>query len=103
MITDPHFRIKDRVARNRHLAEYIAAHPDCLEIALSNLDRWQAWGRTHPAPIHEWRTLIHAAQQSPEGLEHLIHFLNTADPDVEPLLSCSPLVGLEPSTSATAP
>ncbi len=101
MSNDYHFRKVDRVARNRQIAEYIVAHPNCLGIAIENLDRWEAWGRTHPGPIQQWRKIIESAQQCSEGFQFLINFLQTANPDTETLLSCSPLVGLDSPLTPT--
>lgn len=93
-IEDHHFRRDDRVLVWRRLARHIEFHPDDLVIALENLDRWQALGRVHPGPIHEWRRRIIAAQTSAEGMQALIDFMVRPNHDSEPIKSCSPFVGL---------
>jgi len=91
---DHHFRREDRGAHWRRIAEHIKVHPHDLATALENLDRWQALGRVHPGPIHEWRRRIGAAQTSPEGMQDLLEFMKEPNHDAEPIKSCSPFVGL---------
>lgn len=98
---DYHFLRDDRASHWRGIAEQVRQHPEVLEIALANIERWLAWGRTHPAPILEWRRRIHAAQASPATMEELVLFLAAENHDSEPLKSCSPFVGLP--DSATMP
>jgi hypothetical protein len=93
-VEDHHFRREDRASLWLRLARHVEAHPDDLVIALENLDRWQALGRVHPGPIHEWRKRILAAQNSPEGMRALINFMAEPNHDSEPIKSCSPFVGL---------
>lgn len=93
--TDPHLFRQDPRLKHRLCAEAIAAAPQvCLDIALKNLQRWENWGRTQQRPLIEWRQRIEAAKASSDGLESLLHFLRSADPDATPLLSCTPFVGL---------
>src|SRR5690606_8341907 len=94
LLNDPHFRKKDHAARWRHIAEHLRAQPGDFVIALENLDRWEQWGRVHPAPLCEWRRRIHAAQASPAAIDDLLVRPATANHDAEPLKSCSPFVGL---------
>lgn len=99
--TDHHFRREDRELRWRRIASHIDAHPGDLAIALENLDRWEALGRVHPGPIHEWRKRILAARESRQQMRALIDFLAASNHDSEPLKSCSPFTGLplpEPAT-----
>lgn len=91
---DHHFQREDRTVLWQRIALHIEAHPENLSIALENLDRWQALGRVHPGPIHEWRKRILAAQESPAGMQVLIGFLAASNHDSEPIKSCSPFVGL---------
>ena len=91
---DYHFRREDRSSLWLSLARHIEAHPDDLIIALENLDRWQALGRVHPGPIHEWRKRILSAQNSQEGMRSLIDFMAQPNHDSEPIKSCSPFVGV---------
>lgn len=93
-IDDHHFRREDRVLLWRRLARHIESHPDDLGIALENLDRWQALGRVHSGPIHDWRRRILAAQASAEGMRSLLDFMARPNHDSEPIKSCSPFVGL---------
>lgn len=98
---DHHFRREDRTVHWHRIAKHIEKHPGDLAIALENLDRWQALGRVHPGPIHEWRERIRAAQESREGMRVLIDFLAAPNHDSEPIKSCSPFVGL-PVTQSVA-
>ena len=91
---DHHFRREDRTVLWQRIAAHIQAHPGDLSIAMENLDRWQALGRVHPGPIHDWRARILAAQQSPEGMRALLEFMAAPNHDSEPIKSCSPFVGL---------
>lgn len=91
---DHHFRREDRALLWRRIARHIEGHPDDLAIALENLERWQALGRVHPGPIHDWRQRIHAAQASSEGMRALVRFMAEPNHDSEPIKSCSPFVGL---------
>ena len=94
-LIDPHLFRQDPRLKHQLSADAIAAAPQvCLGIALENLQRWEDWGRTQRGPICEWRVHIEKAKKSSSGLESLLHFLRTADPDATPLLSCSPFVGL---------
>lgn len=95
MRTNPHLlRPTDQEAQWRNLAAHLRSHPEDLDIALENINRWEQWGRTHPAPLHEWRTRIHAARQSNQAFEQFLDFLSTPDVDENPLKSCSPFVGI---------
>jgi len=93
-VEDHHFRREDRTLLWLRLARHVEAHPEDLVIALENLDRWQALGRVHPGPIHEWRKRILVAQCSPEGMRALLDFMAQPNHDSEPIKSCSPFVGL---------
>ncbi len=97
--TDHHFHREDRESKWRRIAQHIAVHPADLSIALENLDRWEALGRVHPAPILEWRRRILAALESKESMAELIDFLAAPNHDSELIKSCSPFVGLSLTAS----
>ena len=92
---DPHFHREDRTVRWRRIAATVRQHPEALQTAFKNLARWEALGRVHVAPLHEWRRRILAAQATREGWRDLILFLETPDHQDVPLMSCSPFVGPE--------
>jgi hypothetical protein len=101
---DHHFLREDRAVRWQRIAGHIAEHPEDLAIPLANCERWLALDRVHPAPLREWQSLIHAAQNSPEALHDFIRFLAAPNHDAQPLKSCSPFVGMalgDPSINAT--
>jgi len=99
---DHHFLREDRTLLWRRIASHIAEHPDDLAIALENCDRWLAFGRVHPAPLLEWKRLIHRAQGSHEAFLDFVAFLAAPNHDSEPIKSCSPFVGL-PLLESSAP
>lgn len=99
--SDHHFLREDRTTLWRRIARHIEGHPEDLRIALDNLDRWEALGRVHPGPIHDWRKRITAARESATGLQALVTFLAAPNHDSEPIKSCSPFAGLP--VDATAP
>lgn len=86
-------------ARWQRLAEHLRAHPDAFAIALENLDRWEAWGRTHTAPLRQWCHRILSAQADPATMDTFLNWLAADNVDAEPLKSCSPFAGVLPSVS----
>jgi hypothetical protein len=100
--SDHHFLREDREVLWRRIAMHIERHPADLSIALENLDRWEALGRVHPGPIHEWRGRILAARESVDGMRALVRFLAAPNHDAEPIKSCSPFAG-PPFISAAEP
>jgi len=100
---DPHFRRKDPGAHWRRVAAHLRAHPADLAIARENLDRWERWGRTHAAPLREWRRRLEAARNDPAAWEELLAWLAADNHDAEPLKSCSPFVGLPLEEESPAP
>jgi len=94
-LQDPHLIPKDPV-RWVVLARHLRENPDDFSIALENIDRWEQWGRTHPAPLHEWRCRIAKAQSSADAMESFLTWLAEDNADAEPLKSCSPFVGILP-------
>lgn len=97
-LSDPHFVTKDP-SRWPKLAQHLQSHPQAFAIALENLDRWEHWGRTHPAPLREWRRRILEAQSSPTGMNRFLDWLAADNVDAEPLKSCSPFIGILPDPS----
>ncbi|MGJ8634288.1 MAG: hypothetical protein ACSHX7_10240 [Luteolibacter sp.] len=91
---DHHFLREDRTLHWQRIATHISAHPDDLRIPLENITRWLELGRVHPAPLHDWRARIHAAQTSKSSFDELINFIATPNHDSERIKSCSPFVGL---------
>jgi hypothetical protein len=92
--TDYHMFREDRAVKWRRIAGHVERYPEDLDIALENLVRWEALGRVHPGPIHDWRARILAARTSPERMREFIHFLAEPNHDAQPIKSCSPFVGL---------
>lgn len=90
MLEDPHFRPRDHAERWRRLADHLRRRPEDFAIALETLDRWEAWGRTHPGPILEWRSRISAALGDPHAMDALLAWMAEDNHDAEPLKSCSP-------------
>jgi hypothetical protein len=61
------------------LADKFEREPELLEIPLATISRWRqrgTWGLEHLA---RWETLIHAAQNSREGLQSLARLLRSDD------------------------
>jgi len=100
---DFHYLREDREILWRRIAAHIQRHPSDLSIALENLDRWEALGRVHPGPIHDWRNRILKARQSPGSMRELIDFLAAPNHDSEPIKSCSPFVGLPLAVAPVPP
>ncbi len=92
LLEDPHFRPKNPT-RWSIVGAALREHPEWMSIALENLDRWEKWGRTHPAPLRQWRKIIQEAQSSPELMDAFLVWLSLDNADEEPLKSCSPFVG----------
>lgn len=99
---DHHFLREDRTVKWERIAGHVESHPGDLDIALQNLDRWEALGRVHLAPIHEWRARILAARSSPRQMREFIQFLAAPNHDAEPIKSCSPFVGMPIQPPAVA-
>ena len=99
MTDDHHFRRQDRGQHWRDLACHLAEHPDDLNVALANIERWLQLGRVHPGPILAWRERILAALESPAAMRGFLEFLTAPNHDSEPMKSCSPFVGIHPITT----
>lgn len=93
ILSDPHFIPKDPM-RWQRLARHLRERPEAFATALENLDRWERWGRTHPAPLCEWRRRILDAQSSSAAMESFLDWLAADNADAEPLKSCSPFAGV---------
>ncbi len=94
LIEDYHLFRADRKERWCQLARHLENHPDDLEIALANIDRWLERGRLRPDPLMEWRRRIHSAQSSTAAFRSLLDYLAADNSDSEPLKGCSPFVGI---------
>lgn len=97
---DHHFLREDRTQLWRRISDHLAAHPEDLQIALENIERWLKTGRVHPAPLLVWRERILATYKSPVLFKEFIAFLAEPNHDSEPIKSCSPFVGLPLLTPA---
>lgn len=97
---DHHFLRENRTLMWRRISAHLAEHPEDLQIALGNIERWTKSGRLHPAPLLDWRERILAARESPVAFDQLIAFLAEPNHDSEPIKSCSPFVGLPLATPA---
>jgi hypothetical protein len=49
------------------IADRIEAHPELLEIALANIERWLAQDHSAPHCLEQWRQIILKARANPEG------------------------------------
>lgn len=93
-LADPHLIPRDHAAHWRALADHLRSTPESFEIARENLDRWEQWGRTHPAALREWRGKIQRAFSSPAAMNAFLDWLAQDNAGAEPLKSCSPFVGV---------
>ena len=75
-------------------ADKIERDPSLLHIPLENIDRWIANGHTAPHRLEQWRQIILAAQQSPEGLQELLRILRDKSDATERLRAFSPMAGI---------
>lgn len=57
------------------IADKIEADPALLQIPITTVDRWLAGGHRAHARLAEWKSLLHEAQQSVEGLSVLLGIL----------------------------
>ncbi len=76
------------------IADRIQSDPDCLSLALDNIDRWLKSGRLHPAPLREWREMINEALSNTQKMILFLQYLREDNHDSEQLKSCSPFPGL---------
>jgi hypothetical protein len=76
------------------IADKIERAPSLLRIPLENIDRWLACGHTAPHRLEQWRTLLLAAQESPEGLQHLLALLRDDREEALHLKSFDPFPGI---------
>lgn len=77
------------------IADVLEARPEAWEWALSNIERWLAQGRLHPAPLLEWRQRLQEARHQRAEREALLEALRIPPGDAhqDQLRSCSPFVG----------
>ncbi len=70
-------RTGDEVSAERYrlMADKIEADPTLLEIPLANIARWLSQGHSAVKRLEGWRSMIHAAQTSREGMEKLLFIL----------------------------
>ena len=61
--------------RYRLMADKIEADPTLLEIPLANIARWLSQGHSAVKRLEGWRSMIHDAQTSREGMEKLLFIL----------------------------
>lgn len=98
--TNHHFRPRNAHSEWLALVAHLRQHPDDLQIALENIERWLAWGRTHPGPLRAWRGRIQSALESPANWESFLDWLACDNGDAEPLKGCSPFVGILPHAAS---
>lgn len=63
------------------MADKIEADPALLQIGLNNIARWLAQGHSAVKRLEAWRSMILAAQTSPEGMNKLLGLLRDPSPD----------------------
>ena len=102
---DYHCFRTDPQTRWRDIAGVLAADPDSWSWALSNIDRWLARGRLHPAPLRAWRVRLEEALAHPGVSEALLESFRHPPVDAyqDQLRSCSPFVGGPFQVSQAAP
>ncbi len=73
----PRERTGDEVSAERYrlMADKIEADPTLLEIPLANIARWLSQGHSAVKRLEGWRSMIHDAQTSREGMEKLLFIL----------------------------
>ena len=65
-----------------------------MRIPLENIDRWLANGHTAPHRLEQWRKIILAAQESPEGFRELLALLRSHDTATARLREFAPFAGV---------
>jgi hypothetical protein len=70
-------RTGDEVSAERYrlIADKIEADPTLLEIPLANISRWLSQGHSAVKRLEGWRSMIHAAQDTREGMDKLLFIL----------------------------
>ena len=82
------------LARFVAIADKIERDPTLLAIPLQNMARWIAQGIDAPHRLEQWRTLILAAQTSPDALARLLEILRDDSEEIRQLKSYSPFAGV---------
>jgi hypothetical protein len=57
------------------LAEKLARHPECLEVAQDNCARWLSDGHSAPQRLQAWHEVLAEARHSQAGLRRLMEIL----------------------------
>ncbi len=65
--------------RFRLMADKIEADPTLLEIPLANITRWLGNDHSARVRLEGWRTMIHDAQATKEGMAKLLFILRDQD------------------------
>ncbi|MBK8040066.1 MAG: hypothetical protein IPK22_23485 [Verrucomicrobiaceae bacterium] len=70
-------RTGDEVSAERYrlIADKIEADPSLLEIPLANISRWLSQGHSAVKRLEGWRSMLHDAQTSREGLQKVLDIL----------------------------
>jgi hypothetical protein len=76
------------------LAHRVEQEPACLDVVLQTIDRWLADGHSAPHRLTEWRRLILAAQQGPNGMQILLTVMTSDDPADVRLRDFTPFAGI---------
>ena len=76
------------------LAHRVEQEPACLDIVLQTLDRWLAEEHSAPHRLAEWRRLLLAAKESPDGMQALLNVMLGNDPTSVRLRDFSPFAGI---------
>ncbi len=74
-------RTGDEVSADRFrlMADKIEGDPSLLEIPLANIARWLGNGHSARVRLEGWRTMIHDAQATEEGMAKLLFILRDQD------------------------
>lgn len=92
---DFHLYRTDPMERWRGIADVLETRQEAWDWALSNIERWLAQGRLHPAPLLEWRQRLEEGRTGRGKRNSLLEALRTVPVDAhqDQLRSCSPFVG----------
>ena len=80
--------------RFRLIADKIEADPALLEIPLANIARWLGKGHSAKSRLEGWRTMIHDAQTSDEGMAQLLFILRDQEWESVQWKDFSPFPGI---------
>jgi hypothetical protein len=76
------------------IADKIEADPALLEIPLANIARWLGKGHSAKSRLEGWRTMIHDAQTSDEGMAQLLFILRDQEWESVQWKGYSPFPGI---------